>query len=172
MTGVKTAGIDVRLCEMGEAIQEVMESYEVELDGNIMPIYAVQNLCGHTIDRYQVHAGKSVPCVKGGPQTKMEEGEIYAIETFGTTGKGHVHEDADCSHYMREFEPRRAPLKHKMSGKLLKFINENFSSLAFCRRWLDDGGMKNHIIALNELCKVGLVTPYPPLSDISKSYVA
>lgn len=27
------AGIDVRLCDIGEAIQEVMESYEVELDG-------------------------------------------------------------------------------------------------------------------------------------------
>ena len=29
----KEAGIDVRLCDVGEAIQEVMESYEVELDG-------------------------------------------------------------------------------------------------------------------------------------------
>lgn len=27
------AGIDVRLCDVGEAIQEVMESYEVEIDG-------------------------------------------------------------------------------------------------------------------------------------------
>ena len=27
------AGIDVRLCDIGERIQEVMESYEVELDG-------------------------------------------------------------------------------------------------------------------------------------------
>lgn len=27
------AGIDVRLCDIGESIQEVMESYEVELDG-------------------------------------------------------------------------------------------------------------------------------------------
>ena len=28
-TGVKEAGIDVRLCDVGAAIQEVMESYEV-----------------------------------------------------------------------------------------------------------------------------------------------
>lgn len=27
------AGIDVRLCDIGESIQEVMESYEVDLDG-------------------------------------------------------------------------------------------------------------------------------------------
>jgi len=27
------SGIDVRLCDVGTAIQEVMESYEVEIDG-------------------------------------------------------------------------------------------------------------------------------------------
>ena len=32
-TGVREAGIDVRLCDVGAAIQEVMESYEVEIDG-------------------------------------------------------------------------------------------------------------------------------------------
>lgn len=36
-TGIKAAGIDVRLCDIGEQIQEVMESYEVELDGKIYP---------------------------------------------------------------------------------------------------------------------------------------
>ena len=34
----------------------------------------------------------------------MEEGELYAIETFGSTGKGYVVEDGECSHYMRDFE--------------------------------------------------------------------
>lgn len=102
----------------------------------------------------------------------MEEGEIYAIETFGSTGKGYVREDGDCSHYMREYEGLRAPLKHPNSGKLLKHINEHFSTLAFCRRWLDDTGMTNHIIALNELVKVGLVEAFPPLCDIAKSFVA
>lgn len=33
----QTAGIDVRLCDVGAAIQETMESYEVELDGNTYP---------------------------------------------------------------------------------------------------------------------------------------
>jgi len=43
-------------------------------------------LNGHSIGRYQIHAGKSVPIVKGGEQTKMEEGEFFAIETFASTG--------------------------------------------------------------------------------------
>jgi hypothetical protein len=33
LAGVREAGIDVRLCDIGAAVQEVMESYEVELDG-------------------------------------------------------------------------------------------------------------------------------------------
>ena len=28
-------------------------------------------------------------------------GEFYAIETFGTTGRGWVVEDGECSHYMK-----------------------------------------------------------------------
>ena len=36
--GIKAAGIDVRLCDVGESVQEVMESYEVELDGKTYPV--------------------------------------------------------------------------------------------------------------------------------------
>ena len=35
ITGIREAGIDVRLCDIGAAVQEVMESYEVELDGKM-----------------------------------------------------------------------------------------------------------------------------------------
>lgn len=86
-TGIKHAGIDSRLCDIGEAIQEVMESYEVEIKNKTFPVKAIRNLNGHSIAPYKIHAGKSVPIVKGGPQTKMEEGEVFAIETFGSTGK-------------------------------------------------------------------------------------
>ena len=36
----------MKLCEVGEAIQEVMESYEVELGGKTYPIKAIRNLNG------------------------------------------------------------------------------------------------------------------------------
>jgi len=102
----------------------------------------------------------------------MEEGEIFAIETFGSTGKGIVREDGECSHYMREFYEPHVSLKHPKSKKLLNFISKNFSSLAFCRRWLDDGGEAGHIIALRELVDKRAVSAYPPLVDVSGSYVA
>jgi methionyl aminopeptidase len=172
LTGVKEAGIDVRLCDIGEAIQEVMESYEVTLDGKTYAIQSVRNLCGHNIGRYKVHGGKSVPIIKGGSQVKMEEGEMYAIETFGSTGKGYVREDGECSHYMKEFKEANVAFKHPKSKKLLAFISKNYSTLAFCRRWLDEAGESEHIIALKELVEKGVVNAYPPLCDVSGSYVA
>lgn len=91
-TGIRAAGIDVQLCEVGEAIQEVMESYEVTINGTTYPVKCVRNLNGHSIAPYQIHGGKSVPIVKGGESTRMEEGEVFAIETFGSTGRGYVNE--------------------------------------------------------------------------------
>lgn len=35
--GIREAGIDVRTADIGAAIQEVMESYEVEVDGKVLP---------------------------------------------------------------------------------------------------------------------------------------
>ena len=77
------------------------------------PIKCCSNLNGHSIEPYKIHAGKSVPIVKGGDATRMEEGEQFAIETFGTTGRGKVIEDGECSHYMKEFEPEHVPLRMK-----------------------------------------------------------
>lgn len=64
-----------------------MESYEVEIGNKTYQIKPIRNLSGHLIAPYHIHAGKSVPIVKGGTTQKMEEGEMYAIETFGSTGK-------------------------------------------------------------------------------------
>ena len=95
-TGIREAGIDVRMCDIGAAVQEVMESYEVEIKGTTYPVKCIRNLNGHSIGHYSIHGGKTVPIVKGGDQTKMEEGETFAIETFGSTGKGYVRDDVSC----------------------------------------------------------------------------
>ncbi len=41
----------------------------------------------------------------------VQEGEVYAIETFGSTGKGVVHDDMDCSHYMKNFDVGHVPIR-------------------------------------------------------------
>ena len=63
-TGIKEAGIDAIFSEIGECIQEVMESYEVEIGNKTFQVKAIENLCGHSMEPYKIHAGKSVNIVK------------------------------------------------------------------------------------------------------------
>ena len=104
-TGIREAGIDVRVGDIGAAIQEAMESYEVEIGGQSLPVKSIRNLNGHDIIQYSIHGGKSVPIVKSNDQTKMEEGEIFAIETFGSTGKGYVRDDMETHITPSELTP-------------------------------------------------------------------
>lgn len=70
-----------------------MESYECDINGTTYPVKCIRNLNGHNIDQHVIHGGKSVPIVKSSDQTKMEENEVFAVETFGSTGKGYVRDD-------------------------------------------------------------------------------
>mmetsp|Transcript_395 Transcript_395/g.1369 ORF Transcript_395/g.1369 Transcript_395/m.1369 type:complete len:429 (-) Transcript_395:1071-2357(-) len=170
--GIRESGIDVRLCDIGEAIEEVMESHTVEINGKEFDVKCCRNLNGHSIAPYQIHAGKSVPIVRGGETTRMEEGEFYAIETFGSTGKGYVREDLECSHYMKNYDVGHVPLRLPRAKQLLGVIDRNFGTLAFCRRFLDRAGETKYLMALKNLCDNGIIQPYPPLVDIKGSYVA
>ena len=148
-----------------------MESYEVTIGNKTHQVKSVANLCGHSIAPYKIHAGKSVPIVKTDETTKMDEGELFAIETFGTTGKAHVYEAPDCSHYMKNFDAPNVPLRNPKAKALLAEINTRFSTLAWCRRWIEDSHPR-HMGALNQLVEAGIIDKYPPLNDVEGSYVA
>jgi hypothetical protein len=77
-----------------------------------MILYFIKNYCYSLyFPLVGIHAGKTVPIVKGGEATVMEENEFYAIETFGSTGRGQVHDDMEVSHYMKNFEVNYVPLR-------------------------------------------------------------
>ncbi|KAL1933883.1 hypothetical protein VTP01DRAFT_7973 [Rhizomucor pusillus] len=171
--GIKEAGIDVRLCDIGAAVNEVYDSYEIELDGKTYDIKPIRNLNGHTIEPYRIHAGKSVPIVRDtGDETKLEEGEQVAIETFCSTGRGFVIEEGECSHYAKTFDAGFVPLRLPKAKSLLANINRHFGTLPFCRRYLDRVGEEKYLIALKNLVSSGIVTAYPPLCDVKGSYTA
>ncbi|KAJ1964892.1 Methionine aminopeptidase 2 [Dimargaris xerosporica] len=172
-TGIREAGIDVRLNDIGGAIEEVMTSYEVDLDGKTYQVKPIRNLCGHSIERYTIHAGKSVPIVRNGDNTKMEEGEYFAIETFGSTGKGYVQTEGVCSHYARRPDgPPASTLRVPRARSLLKTIEKNFGTLPWCRRYLDRLGETKYLLGLRSLVDAGVIEAYPPLCDIEGSYTA
>ena len=184
--GIRMAGIDVRLYEIGAAIQEVMESYECEIDGKTYQVKCVDNLCGHNILPYSIHGGKSVPIVKIDPKDhyhfqeynkKMEENEFFAIETFGSTGRGHVHEEGECSHYAINQRAMfgLSGLSQK-ENDLLNLIKDRFSTLPFARRYIDRlNGVDprfdpKYVVALRSLVNKDIIADYPPMVDMKSCY--
>ncbi|KAE8444298.1 hypothetical protein EG329_000705 [Mollisiaceae sp. DMI_Dod_QoI] len=171
-TGVREAGVDARMIDIGAAVQEVMESYEVEINGKRFPVKAVRSLAGHDILRYHIHGGKQVPFIKNKNRDKMEEGEVFAIETFGSTGKGIMIDEVRNYGYGRNANVSAANLHLSSAKSLLKTIDANFKTLVFCRRYLERLGVKKYHLGMRNLIDNGIVEEYTPLSDIKGSYTA
>ncbi|XP_029654879.1 LOW QUALITY PROTEIN: methionine aminopeptidase 2-like [Octopus sinensis] len=186
--GIREAGIDARFSDIGEAIQETMEAHEVEIRGKVYPVKCIRNLNGHTVNQYRIHAGKSLPIVKNDSKEKMEvfsikkfqENECYAIETFGSTGKGHVVDCGECSHYMHNPDITyhsqglvvELSFRLESAKKLFRQIKSIFNTLPFCKRWLVDNGFIRYQVPLKLLTSCGMVESYPPLVDIEGCYTA
>ena len=50
----------------------------------------IENLTGHTIEPYVLHAGTSIPNAQGMSSGHLEEGQVVAIEPFATNGFGQI----------------------------------------------------------------------------------
>uniref|UniRef100_A0A0B7KLI7 Methionine aminopeptidase 2 n=1 Tax=Bionectria ochroleuca TaxID=29856 RepID=A0A0B7KLI7_BIOOC len=166
-SGIRAAGIDVRICD------ETMESYEVEINGKMYPVKPVRSLCAHDIKRYLIHGGKSIPFINNNDQTKMEEGEIFAIETFGSTSRGRTYEDDGVYGYgLQPDVPDKVALPFATATRLHKVIKEQFGTIVFCRRYLDRLGLDRYLADLNCLVSNGVLDMYLPLADIKGSHSA
>ena len=172
LTIAQEAGIDARIEHISESIQEVMESYEVELNGKTIPVKSVRNITGHDILRYKIHGGKQIPFIKTKTNQRMEEGEVFAIETFGTTGKAVLKDDVGVYGYGRKANVRATSLHHASAKSLLKTIDENFGTLVFSRRYLERLGVEKYHLGMKSLISNGIVECYEPLVDVPGSYVA
>ncbi|KAK0103131.1 Methionine aminopeptidase 2 [Cadophora gregata f. sp. sojae] len=172
-TGIQLAGVDARMKEIGAAIQEVMESYEVELDGKLYPVKAIRSLTGHDILRYHIHGNKQVPFVKNNSKQKMEEGDIFAIETFGSTGKGYTYDDGPTVYgYGRNEYVSGANLRLASAKSLLKTIDSHFGTIVFSRRYLERLGVTSYHLGMKHLIDEGIIEKYGQLADVEGSYTA
>ncbi|KAA6399017.1 MAG: putative Methionine aminopeptidase 2B [Streblomastix strix] len=175
-TGLRESGVDARLREIGASIEETIRSYEVKVGKKTLKIKPVSECRGHQVGDYLVHVGNTVPTTKKqcSAQIKMKEGEIYAIETYATTGSGHASNQDDCSHYMMvpNAIEQSQNFRDPKAKELLNFINEHFTTLAWCPRWLYEwGAQKDYQMQLRTLLACGFIRDYPPMADVEGSYV-
>lgn len=152
-----------RLADIGGIVERAIGRYGFK---------PIRNLTGHKIDRYLLHAGKSVPNVSGIEGGRFEVGEIYAIEPFVTVkeAEGAVKE-AKAAHIFRFVRAKGA--KSKAAAELAKYIQSEYKSLPFASRWVfkewRDGDAKE---AFHELLENRVIAGYPVLVEASGGVVS
>jgi methionyl aminopeptidase len=132
----------------------------------------ISNLTGHSVGRYLIHAGTSIPSVSGYSPTKVKTGEIYAIEPFVTLPEaiGRV-DDGPQMTIFRLLKTKS--VKGEASKKLLKYIEANFRTLPFAERWIVGVLPKEqHKSAFAELLASKSIMGYFVFVEASKKPVA
>jgi methionyl aminopeptidase len=131
----------------------------------------IANLTGHSVGRYLIHAGTSIPNVSQLSLTKLRAGEVYAIEPFVTLpeAEGRV-EDGSVETIFRLVKPKS--VKNLYAKQLLKHIEDNFKTLPFAERWLKGVvPTERHAEAFKELLSSRTVMGYPVFVEASRKPV-
>ena len=175
--GIRNIGIDVRIAEWSESIEELIRSHD-----GVHPIY---NLTGHDILHEIIHGNVRLPSVGKAVDNKNErfKAGVYAIETFGArlppkavrTNGGEMQVEVEelgeptifrlapelSKYTAQELQNHfRAPIFRIQSvNKVFSQIGKRFRTLPFCERYLQPSDRT----PLSILVKNGAVMSYPPL---------
>ena len=131
----------------------------------------ISNLTGHSVGRYLIHAGTSIPNVMQISFGKVRSGRVYAIEPFVTLldAVGRVENSPEVTIFRLV---KAKSVKNAYAKKLLQYIDENFRTLPFAERWLKGAVPENqHREAFKELLKRKAVMGYPVFVEISRKPV-
>jgi len=156
---IKILNPEVSLNIIGKTIQETIESY------GFSPIV---NLSGHSMEKYDLHAGITIPNIDNNQERKIGTG-LFAIEPFSTTGGGKVSDGKPSNIYQLVEEKNiRSPL----AREILNYIITEYRTVPFCERWLYKKFGARAIIALKQLEENGNLHQFPQLVESTKNKVA
>ncbi|MDI6883688.1 MAG: type II methionyl aminopeptidase, partial [Hadesarchaea archaeon] len=157
--GAIKPGIDVG--EIGRVVEETATAAGLK---------SVRNLTGHSLARWDLHAGLTIPNVKETTGQKLSVGDVVALEPFVTDGAGYV-EDQKKTYIFRYL--RDVPTRLRMSRELLRDVKRDYDGLPFAERWLAKRMSKLRLeLTLRELTGVGALWPYYVLAERAKGKVA
>lgn len=143
----------ISISEIGETIERKIRSF------GFVP---VKNLQGHSLERYNLHAGISIPNVVNNNKKRLRSGDVIAIEPFATDGRGRVIDHEYGNIYRLS----------KKNGKIANEIYTHFNDLPFAGRWLVKIVRKDEVNkTISFLLKRRIIAPYKSLIEANKGIV-
>lgn len=156
---VSNFGIGKKLTDIGAKI-----SSEIEKHG----FTSIANLSGHSIERFVVHAGWTVPNYDSGQTDVLEEG-LYATEPFATNGHGRVRDGGNSGIFRIDSD---ASVRDRFARDVLTWIADEYKTLPFASRWVYKKFGARGMLALRQLEQAGVLYQYPQLIEVSGGKVA
>ncbi len=152
----------IEIIEPGITTSEIGEQIEsIAKDFGFKPVY---NLTGHGFMPYIAHAPPTIYNYRVEKGVKIEEGMIFAIEPFITSGAGRVSERAETEIYS---VISSKPVRMKMARELLSEV-EKYKTLPFAKRWLKNP----REIIISKLVRDGVLRAYPVLTEVKREPVS
>jgi methionyl aminopeptidase len=148
---------NTRVSEIGRIIEKTITKYGCK---------PIQNLSGHSLERYTIHAGKSIPNIWTiGHSFNLSVNNVYAIEPFVTTndGQGVVYEGKIKNIFSIGSRKRT---KEQKTDEFLEYLWNKFKTLPFALRWIvNEYEEKEALYLLEILVKKKNVHAYPILVE-------
>jgi methionyl aminopeptidase len=157
---IKMVKPGLSVAKIGAAVQKTLTA------GGYKPI---ENLTGHELKQYDLHAGLAVPNIKVPYDWKLAEDMVLAFEPFATDGAGHVIESRHAEIYS-VLDAR--PTRMREARMLLKAVADR-EGLPFAARWHAKkiNPMRLNLV-LNQLTQADILKAYPPLHDRGEGMVS
>lgn len=131
----------------------------------------IKQLSGHQLNEWELHSEKQIPCVSGKSEVTVEEGEVYAVETFASTGSGNVTDLPNPQIY--QLLPIRVPVRFKGTKQFLGIARKSYKEFPFAERWLAKQ-MKHASLkmAIRELQQNGALIAHHILAEEKDEFVS
>ena len=156
----------IKILKNNPTIHEIGEKIRNTITSN--GFFPIVNLSGHSIDKYVVHAGITIPNYGNNNNNKLKTG-VYAIEPFATTGEGKIYEGPPGNIYaiINIRKPRSS-----IARKIFDYIFNKYKTLPFSLREIQEkfGAMSR--IAIRELENQDIIKSYNQLIEKSHNPIS
>jgi len=149
---IKKNKAQTKINEIGRVIHDTI------IKSGLAPI---RNLSGHSLSKYEIHAGITIPNYDNGNDKEIGDG-AFAVEPFATDGAGVVYDGSNSNDFRIT---KDGNVRDSFARQVLSWLIENKKTLPFSQREIVKKFGSRALFALRSLEQAGIIEEYACLVE-------